>query len=61
MQNFITFYQTSVSFAEIAHLVKLPEDFLGDEFFNNELTMQRKLNKQRIEKDLVPYLKEMVL
>ena len=55
-QNFITYYQSSVSFAEIAHLVKLPEEILGDELLDNEMTMQRKLNKSRVNSDLVPYL-----
>ena len=55
-QNYITYYQSSVSFAEIAHLVKLPEEILGDELLDNEMTMQRKLNKSRVKSDLVPYL-----
>jgi hypothetical protein len=50
------FFQTVMDYGEIADLVKLPEDVLGDQLFNKDLTMQRKVNWPRVKSDLVPYL-----
>jgi DNA sulfur modification protein DndB len=50
------FFQTMMDYGEIADLVKLPEDVLGDQLFNKELTMQREINWGRVKKAMVPYL-----
>ncbi len=50
------FFQTLMDYGEIADLVKLPEDVLGDQLFDKELTMQRQINWSRVRKDMVTYL-----
>jgi DGQHR domain-containing protein len=50
------FFQTIMDYGEIADLVKMPEDVLGDQLFNKDQTMQRKVNWARVRSDLVPYL-----
>jgi DGQHR domain-containing protein len=55
-QRNVEYFQTNLDFGEVAQLVELPEDFLGDELFDQELTMQRKLSWTRVRKEMVPYL-----
>ena len=50
------FFQTVMDYGEISDLVKMPEDVLGDQLFDENLTMQRKVNWARIRSELVPYL-----
>lgn len=50
------FFQTLMDYGEISDLVKLPEDVLGDQLFDKELTMQREINWSRVRKAMVPYL-----
>ena len=47
-QKNTTYYQTNISYGEIEHMVKLPEEVLGDDIFDSDLTMQRRLNKIRV-------------
>jgi DGQHR domain-containing protein len=51
-----TFFLTSMEFGDVANLVVLPEDVLGDKFLDPEQTMQRKLNKSRVNNEMKRYL-----
>jgi DNA sulfur modification protein DndB len=51
-----TYYVTNLEFGEIATLVVLPEDPLGDTLLNADDTMQRKLSWSRVKKDMKEYL-----
>lgn len=51
-----TFYCANLEYGEIANLVVLPEDFLGDNLFDEEETMQRKLSWPRVNGAMKDYL-----
>ena len=53
-QRNVEYFQSNLDFGEIAQLVELPEDFLGDELFDQDLTMQRKISWTRVRKEMVP-------
>ena len=44
VQRNTQFFQTNMSFGEIEKIVILPEEMLGDDLFNEETSLQRKLN-----------------
>jgi DNA sulfur modification protein DndB len=51
-----TFYCANLEYGEIANLVVLPEDFLGERLFDQEETMQRKLSWPRVNGPMKDYL-----
>jgi DNA sulfur modification protein DndB len=51
-----TFYCANLEYGEIANLVVLPEEFLGDALFDQEETMQRKLSWPRVNGVMKDYL-----
>ena len=55
-QRTTEYYQVNLDYGEVATLVELPEEFLGDDLFDHELTMQRKLSWTRVRDELVPDL-----
>ena len=56
VQRNTQFFQTNMSFGEIEKIVILPEEMLGDDLFNEETSLQRKLNWTRVRNEMVPYL-----
>ena len=56
-QRNTTFYQANIPFGDIARNVDLPEEVLGDDLFDKQNSMQRKLNWKRVRDEMVPYLK----
>ena len=56
VQRHTQFFQTNMSFGEIEKIVILPEEMLGDDLFNEETSLQRKLNWTRVRNEMVPYL-----
>jgi DNA sulfur modification protein DndB len=50
------YFVTTLEFGDIGNLVVLPEDVLGDRLLDDEQTMQRKLNKARVNGDMKNYL-----
>lgn len=56
-QRNTTYYQANIAFGDIARNVDLPEEVLGDDLFDKENSMQRKLNWKRVRDEMVPYLK----
>lgn len=56
VQRSHTFYSANLEYGEIANLVELPEDVLGDNLFNHEETMQRKLSWPRVNGQMKDYL-----
>lgn len=55
-QKSTEFYLTCLTYTEVDRLVVLPHDFLGDDLFNDDLTMQRLLNWKRVRKEMKNYL-----
>jgi DNA sulfur modification protein DndB len=56
VQRTHTFYSANLEYGEIANLVVLPEEFLGDTLFDQEETMQRKLSWPRVNGAMKDYL-----
>ena len=61
VQRNTQFFQTNMSFGEVDQIVQLPEDVLGEDLFNEQNTMQRKLNWTRVKNEMVPYLGRQIL
>lgn len=55
-QKTTTYYLTTLEFGEVDALMVLPEEFLGDQFFDDNATMQRKLTWSRVRGDMKRYL-----
>jgi DGQHR domain-containing protein len=52
------FFLTTLEYGDIATLVVLPEEFLGDELLEDDETMQRKLSWNRVRGEMKKYLLE---
>src|SRR2546430_7706085 len=50
------FYLSSLTFGEVAKLVDLPDDKVGDRILGDTSDMQRKLNWARVRGDMKEYL-----
>lgn len=57
-QKRLEYFETSMSFGMIDNLVRLPDDPRWDQIFEGSEDAQRKLNKVRVEGEMVPYLTE---
>lgn len=55
-QRNTTYYSTNISFGEVQQFVSLPEDVLKEDLLNKDNTMQRAINWNRVNKNMVPYL-----
>jgi len=55
-QRNTTYFSTNVTFGEVQQFVQLPEEVLGEDILDEHSSMQRKLNWNRVNKEMVPYL-----
>lgn len=51
-----TFFCANLEYGEIANLVQLPEEVVGDDLFDHEEAMQRKLHWQRVNGPMKDYI-----
>src|SRR5438132_5422267 len=50
------YYMTTMTYGEVAKLVDLPDERVGDRLLSDTSDMQRKLNWQRVKKEMKEYL-----
>lgn len=55
-QKNLDYFETSMTFASIDNHVKLPDDQRWNHIFEDAEDAQRKLNKSRVDNEMVPYL-----
>ena len=55
-QRNTTYFSANITFGEIEQCVQLPEEVLGEDILDEHSSMQRKLNWNRVNKEMVPYL-----
>ena len=55
-QRNTTYFSTNITFNKVKEYVQLPENVLGDDILDENSSMQRKLNWNRVNKEMVPYL-----
>lgn len=55
-QKDLEYFETSMSFGMIDNLVRLPDDERWNHIFDDAEDAQRKLNKVRVESEMIPYL-----
>jgi len=55
-QRNTTYFSANITFGEIEKCVQLPEEVLGEDILDEHSSMQRKLNWNRVNKEMVPYL-----
>ena len=56
VQRNTTYFSANITFGEIEQSVQLPEEVLGEDILDEHNSMQRKLNWNRVNKEMVPYL-----
>lgn len=56
IQRNTMYFSANITFGEIEQCVQLPEEVLGEDILDEHSSMQRKLNWNRVNKEMVPYL-----